>query len=173
MFPYHLAKLVDWAGELKSRKRLQKVVYLLQASGCKALDADFILHHYGPYSPEVASLADQMVASGLLQEAAAPNNVGVTYSYGLTESAKSAIQATEHGPQGGALAASLRAFEGRARTLLKSDLHDLEYGATIVYFYRQSKDWTDAVSKACAFKKLQPDSAPVARALKLAKEIFN
>ncbi len=39
MQPYHLAKLIQWApdGELKSRKRMQKVVYLLQSAGCTAM----------------------------------------------------------------------------------------------------------------------------------------
>ena len=41
---YQLAKLIEWSGEsLKTRKRLQKVVYLLQAAGCP-LDADYTLH---------------------------------------------------------------------------------------------------------------------------------
>jgi hypothetical protein len=31
---YQLAKIVDWAGTLETRKRMQKVVYLLQVAGC-------------------------------------------------------------------------------------------------------------------------------------------
>src|SRR5713226_2600892 len=34
MTRYQLAKLVQWAGTLRTRKRMQKVVYLLQLAGC-------------------------------------------------------------------------------------------------------------------------------------------
>ena len=57
---YQLAKLVEWAGCLHTRKRLQKLVYMLQSAGCP-LEAEFTLHHYGPYSQEIAGLSDAMV----------------------------------------------------------------------------------------------------------------
>ena len=57
---YQLAKIVQWAGTLRSRKRMQKMIFLLQAAGCP-LDADYDLHHYGPYSQDVARLTDEMV----------------------------------------------------------------------------------------------------------------
>jgi hypothetical protein len=44
MTRYELAKLAAWAETLHSRKRLQKVVFLLHTAGCP-LEADFILHH--------------------------------------------------------------------------------------------------------------------------------
>ena len=66
---YQLAKIVDWAGTLETRKRMQKVVYLLQVAGCP-LGADYTLHHYGPYSQEVARLTDEMVQTGILTETA-------------------------------------------------------------------------------------------------------
>ena len=52
---YQLATLSSWAGErgIQGRKRLQKVVFLLQAAGCP-LSSHFTLHHYGPYSRDVA-----------------------------------------------------------------------------------------------------------------------
>lgn len=59
MTRYQLAKLVEWAGELRSRKRLQKVVYLLQAAGAP-IEAEFTLHHYGPYSFDVAQLLPRL-----------------------------------------------------------------------------------------------------------------
>ena len=42
---YQLAKIVQWAGTLRSRKRMQKMIFLLKAAGCP-LDADYDLHHY-------------------------------------------------------------------------------------------------------------------------------
>ena len=64
MTRYQLAKLVEWAGTLNSRKRLQKVVFMLQAAGCP-LQAEFYLNHYGTYSLEdVTRLTDEMVRLG-------------------------------------------------------------------------------------------------------------
>ena len=72
---YQLAKIVDWAGTLETRKRMQKVVYLLQVAGCP-LGADYTLHHYGPYSHDVARLTDEMVQASLLVEKTTSNAVG-------------------------------------------------------------------------------------------------
>ena len=45
---YQLAKLVQWAGTLRTRKRLQKTVYLMKRGGAPFEDA-FCLHRYGPH----------------------------------------------------------------------------------------------------------------------------
>ena len=87
MTRYQLAKLVQWSGTLHSRKRLQKLVFMLQAAGCP-LDAEYGLHHYGPYSQEVARLSDEMQRSSLLLEESEPNQVGRQYSYSLTARAQ-------------------------------------------------------------------------------------
>lgn len=173
MTPYQLAKIVDWAGDLKTRKRLQKVVFLLSAKGCKAIDAHFILHHYGPYSYEVASLADQMLAQGLLDESAQQNQAGVSYSYKLTDKAARLVHHFERAPQGKAIAGELAKFEATAKELLKSSVADLEYGSTIVYFYRYEKNWKAAIQKACKFKRLKEDSPTAKRAIRLAQAIMN
>jgi uncharacterized protein YwgA len=169
MQPYHLVKLVEWASPLRSRKRLQKVVYLLQASGCSDLDASYILHHYGPYSSEVASVSDQLVRSGILEETAEAIPVGMQYSYQLSEAGRQAVQQLEHGPQANRLE-SFRAQETKARSLLNKGMGELELGSTMVYFYRQTEDWDKAVKKACEFKKLPTDTPECQAALRLAKE---
>jgi len=172
MRPYHLIKLVEWAGELQGRKRLQKVVFLLQAAGCKAFDADFILHRFGPYSSEVAGLADQLVANRLLTETEQANPVvGTRFSYQLTDVAKKALADVEHDEKGAVLAAPLKDFETKACELLEADVSDLEYGATIVYFYQRTKDWEKALTQACTFKALAPESRSARTALKLAHTI--
>src|SRR3954467_12838841 len=81
---YQLAKIVDWAGTLDTRKRMQKVAFLLQAAGCR-LDAEYTLHHYGPYSQEVARLTDEMMQARILDERAESNMVGQQFSYSLNE----------------------------------------------------------------------------------------
>jgi hypothetical protein len=157
MTRYQLAKLVDWAGTLRNRKRLQKVVFLLQASGCP-FDAEYTLHHYGPYSQEVARLSDEMVQTQLLKEESQPNQVGLQYSYHLTDHAKASLAALEATLEGKQMVAPLIPFEQRARELLGTDLWELEVASTLVYFRQQGHDWQDSVERTCKFKNLNAEA---------------
>lgn len=66
---HQLATLLSLAGEqgFSGRKRLQKVVFLLQQAGCD-LGCHFTLQPFGPYSLDVAHAIDEMVAAGLVIE---------------------------------------------------------------------------------------------------------
>lgn len=165
MTRYQLAKLVQWAGTLRSRKRLQKVVFMLQAAGC-SLDADFFLHHFGPYSEEVARLTDEMARKGLLQEEAEPLSGGKRYSYRLPEQVARQVADLEKTEQGKEWAKQLAPFEGKAMSLLQADVKQLEYASTILYFHVHGDEWAAAVEKAAEFKK----TSAVGNALTLAQE---
>lgn len=167
---YQLAKIVDWAGTLQTRKRMQKVVYLLQVAGCP-LGAEYALHHYGPYSQEVARLTDEMVQANLLDEKASSNAVGQQYSYSLAPAARNSLADVESTPTGKALASDLEKFLIDKRWLLDEDLRDLEYAATIVFFHRQGHDWASAIDKTCRFKGLSNTSPAVERANALARRV--
>jgi uncharacterized protein YwgA len=167
---YQLAKIVDWAGTLETRKRMQKVVYLLQVAGCP-LGADYTLHHYGPYSQEVARLTDEMVQAGILTETATRNAVGQQFSYTLSESARSNLTVFESTPPGRTQAAQLDEFLSDKRWLLDQDLKELEYAATIVFFHKQGHDWPSSVAKMCEFKGLTNGCQVVERAETLARQV--
>lgn len=168
---YQLAKIVDWAGTLETRKRMQKVVYLLQVAGCP-LEAKYTLHHYGPYSYDVARLTDEMVQANLLAEKTSSNAVGQQYSYSLSDSARSGLADFETTFAGRAQAAALEAVLSEKQWLLKEDLRDLEYAATIVFFNKQGHDWSSAVDKMCQFKGLTKGGQDVERADALARRII-
>jgi uncharacterized protein YwgA len=148
---YQLAKLVEWAGSLNSRKRLQKVVFLLQAAGCP-LEADFYLHHYGTYSEDVARLTDEMVRLDLLKETSEPFMGGSKYSYQLSEPAQRQLAELEQTDRGRGLAVQLAPFEAKAKALLAADVKQLEYASTILYFRLEGNDWPEAADKAVQFK---------------------
>jgi hypothetical protein len=167
---YQLAKIVEWAVTLDTRKRMQKVVYFLRAKGCP-LDADFTLHHYGPYSQEVARLTDEMVQANLLVERAESNMVGQQFSYRLSESVRKDLADFEATPPGRVLSDSLAPFEAVARRLFQAGLKELEYASTIVFFREQGHDWPVAIEKMCQFKGLTMGSRVVERADALAREI--
>jgi uncharacterized protein len=170
MTRYQLAKLVSWAERLETRKRLQKVVYLLQAAGCP-LDADYSLHHYGPYSQEVARLSDEMVKTALLAEETEQNAMGQQYSYHLTEHTKRQVADLEATPEGRGMAQELAPFEAQAKDLLKADLKELEVASTMVYFRRQGYDWPEAVARTGSFKNLPLTAGVMKRAEDLAHRV--
>jgi len=167
---YQLAKIVDWAGTLDTRKRMQKVAYLLQVAGCP-LNAEYTLHHYGPYSQEVARLTDEMVQAGILHERADSNLVGQQFSYRLNEGARKNLTDFEATPRGRAVAEALASYGDLARRLFRADLKELEYASTAVFFRRQGHDWPEAIERMCEFKGLTPGSGVVDRAGDLARQI--
>src|SRR6185312_6778282 len=155
MTRYQLAKIVDWAGTLQSRKRMQKVAFLLQTKGCP-IDADFNLHHYGPYSQEVSRLSNEMVQAKMLEEWSVPNMAGQQYSYKVSDDARLRVAEFEAHPDGSLQAQQMAPFEDLARELLQMDLRELEIASTIVFFRNQGHDWHVAVEKTCQFKGLPP-----------------
>lgn len=167
---YQLAKIVDWAGTLDTRKRMQKVVYLLQVAGCP-LGAEFNLHHYGPYSQEVARITDEMVQAGILSERTESNVVGQKFSYRLNEAFRKELSDFEATARGRGAAVELEPHQALARNLFQVDLKDLEYASTAVFFRKEGHDWPEAIEKMCRFKGLTPGSRVVERAGELARQI--
>jgi len=169
---YQLAKIVRWAGTFRSRKRMQKLIFLLQAAGCP-LDVEYDLHHYGPYSQDVAQLTDELVREKLLGETAEPHPYGQQYSYVLSEDASRQIVEYEAGPGGSVSAEEMAKFHSLARKLYDTDLKELEVAATIVFFRKQGVDWAAAVEKTCQFKNLPGDTPFLEKCKALANEIVD
>ncbi len=130
---YQLAKIVEWAGTLRTRKRMQKFVYLLQAAGCP-FDVDYDLHYYGPYSGDVARTTDELTREGLLLEEVERHSRGEQYSYSLTPRSIDQIHRYEAEARGLEDARKIKPFEQLARRLAARDLKELEVGSTIVFF---------------------------------------
>jgi uncharacterized protein len=170
MDQFHLAVLAQWVGDkgLNGRKRLQKVVYFLQRAGCP-LNAEFTLHHYGPYSRDVADVCDQMVASHLMEEHTSPNATGVQYRYLLPPPTVQLLEKSEalHPERARVLAP----FRELALELFAGNLWELELGSTILYFQEQTNDWPKAILKACAFKQVAEGDSAIQSSAKLAKRI--
>jgi uncharacterized protein YwgA len=159
-----LAMLTGWAGEqgLQGRKRLQKVVFLLKRAGCP-ITAEYTLHHYGPYSRDVADVCDEMVSAKLLQEQPGTQYVYTLFpeTFGFIEQARQT-----HGPQ----MAAMDRFREIAVRLLNTDLWLLELGSTILYFLGAGEDWEAALAQACQFKGVSPADSDSQGALRLARE---
>ena len=64
-----LAEVLGKAKTLSGRIRLQKLTYLLQQQGLPELaNVEFVYHHYGPYSDDVAEVLSKGVRSGFFEE---------------------------------------------------------------------------------------------------------
>jgi uncharacterized protein YwgA len=167
---YQLAKIVEWAGTLRSRKRMQKMVFLLQAAGCP-LDVAYDLHYYGPYSQDVARLTDEMVREKLLVETTETRPFGEQYSYALTDGAIRQISEYEASPRGTGPAKEMTQFESLARKLCNTDLWELEVASTIAFFRKQGHGWPASVDKTRQFKNLAGDSPFLETCKAIASEI--
>lgn len=161
---HQLATLLSWAGEqgFSGRKRLQKVVFFLQQAGCN-LGCHYTLHHFGPYSRDVADACDEMVAAGLIEEKGGPQNGLMQYDYKLMPQTLQLVNSLPE-PQ-------VQIFKDLGQKLIGTDLWQLELGSTILFFHRQSRDWNSALKEACTFKKVSADSAASLGALSFAKDI--
>lgn len=165
MTPLQLAEMVNWAGTLETRKRLQKVIYLLKVYGWN-VQADYTLHHFGPYSVEVARVTDQLVQADLLEEQTVLNGVGNQFSYRLTEKAKSQLQQLQSKPD----VIQMAAFRDVAIELLGEDLRTLEIASTLAYFVKSGKTWEEAIDSTAQFKKIPSNGATMNSAIELAKK---
>jgi uncharacterized protein YwgA len=157
-----LATLLSWAGVggLQGRKRLQKVVFFLQEAGCP-LECRYTLHHFGPYSRDVADACDEIVAAGLVDEFGGPAAGGMQYTYALKPATRQVLGHT-HDPQ-------VQQFQALGTELIGMDIWPLELGSTILFFFRQTGDWDHALTRACEFKKVPTDIPASRSALKLAQ----
>lgn len=159
-----LATLLSWAGEtgFEGRKRLQKVVYLLQQAGCP-LGCGFILHHFGPYSREVAAACDDLVAADLVKETGGPPQGKLQYVYTLPPMTQELLQKTHD--------STMERFRALGQELIGTEVWPLELGATILFFHGQTGDWVSALSRACEFKKVHFDASQSKSALTLAQRV--
>ena len=166
MTRYQLAKLVQWAGTLRTRKRLQKTVYLMKRGGAPFEDA-FCLHRYGPYSHDLADTTDEMVAVGLLEQ----DGDGNGYSYRLAPGAvESLVQFEETGP-GRKSAETLGKFKALFEQLSVADSRALELAATISFHLDHGRNLPEAVDATCKHKGETPGSRSIQEAKELAESV--
>ena len=55
-------------GDVRGRKRLQKLLYFLQEAEGQPLGLDYRMHYYGPYSPTLDARIQLLAARGLVEE---------------------------------------------------------------------------------------------------------
>lgn len=137
-----LTQLLVTAGEVRGRKKLQKMVYIAQSLGYGYAEP-FQMHVWGPYSEVLAVKVKEMVDWGFAQEAVLPgpaNNQHYVYTPGPNA-------ARVAGAEDPALTALVADLNGRDATFL-------EGVATALFLRGQGKD--DQAILA-ALPRLKPD----------------
>lgn len=130
--------------QIEGRKRLQKFVHLLKFAGVD-IPAEFKIHHYGPFSEDVASAADSLIFEGVLKEDVEPKGAYNTfqYVYSLAErSSKSEPKA--------------RALEKLIRELDRFSTIELEVASTIAYFKEMGRTDKESLEQT---RFLKPNKA--------------
>ena len=169
---YQLAKIIDWAGTLRSRKRMQKLIFLLQAAGCP-LDADYDFHKYGPYSQDVARLTDELTREGLLEEEVQRHPFGEHYCYSLSQKTKQQMTDYEESTRGSEQARRMDQFAALARSMCETDPKELEVSSIIVFFRQRGHDWAESIAETRRFKGLTEQDALLGRADDLARRVVS
>jgi uncharacterized protein YwgA len=167
---YQLVKIIEVAGGVRSRKKLQKVIHLLRAGGCP-LDVSFRLHYYGPYSSALAEQLDRLAGTGVLEETVEETQLGKQFSYALTDKTRQQLAQYETTPAGRAAQENLTPHFDRMRQLIKTPPRVLELASTLAEYYAHERNWDAALRETADFKAEPPNSANMNEAKQLAQGI--
>lgn len=172
MTNYQLAKLVQLAGGLPGRKRVQKTVHLLQAAGCD-FDLEFRLHYYGPYSQELAEKLDRMRSRGILKESTEQAEWGTQYNYDFNDEMRDSIGSYESTARGQAAKTEMQRFQPLLNELGRVQPRVLELASTIVAFRQSGRDREVAVQETAEFKGENVNSWLMEQARELAETVLD
>lgn len=138
-----LLTLLEKAGEITGRKKLQKIVYIAQKMHVPFSER-FKFHMFGPYSEELTLRIEELCNLGFLKEEKEVKANYEQYRYTLTDEGKSFIQLYQ---------LNIPHLEELVQTLNKESSRFLELVATLLYFSDLPKE--EAAEKVFAAKKKQ------------------
>ena len=146
----NIAKLVGVCGRIEGRKKLQKIVHILQSRGHQSdFPHQFGYLHYGPYSHEVKADIDALVGpeAALVQEEPVTSSLGFT-SFVYTTTAALSKALGNQAPKWGDLANQLN----------QSTSQELEAISTILFLKDAGTRDGDIESR---FSQLKPGLVPL------------
>lgn len=124
-YRYRLLELLSKTGEIKGRKKLQKMFYIIQSLGYN-LDLDYTYHNYGPYSSQLQAEVDFLFEEELISE----NRISNMYVYQVREKGEQLLTKLE---QSGLTGISPDVPAAIIQKLQDSEAQFLELVATIMY----------------------------------------
>ncbi|ASN04024.1 YwgA family protein [Virgibacillus necropolis] len=125
-----LMHFFDVAKEVTGRKKLQKMIFILQK--CKVpFEEKYQFHFYGPYSEELTLRTEELCNLGFIDEVKEDKSNYYQYNYTITENGKEFLeQFTLNMPE----------IEGKVELLKNRSSRFLELVSTMLYFDNQSRD---------------------------------
>lgn len=147
-----VARLVGSLEKIEGRKRLQKIVHLLKAKGYREFDQEFSLHHYGPFSRQLAAQLEFLRQIQLIDEE--KDDASAAYTYvpvrvkveGEELSALDALDDEQDEPSWCSVAESLN----------EQDISFLEALSTVVYLHKIRWEGERLQQEFC---RIKPDLA--------------
>lgn len=152
---YVLVLLLNSVPKIVGRKRLQKMVYLLQQIGAP-FNEKFSYHHYGPYSSELQADIDRLVDYRLLSETY--NNA--FYTYEITEEGTSFLETYEK-----VVGEKSSLPQNIVERLVNTNTQVLEMASTYAYLLEMGYKKEEALAKALELKPHLKDYLHEAQAL--------
>ena len=111
-------------GEVTGRKKLQKMIYILQSCGVP-FEEKYQFHFYGPYSEELSLRIEELCNLGFIEEEKEDKSNYIQYHYQITEHG---VDFLEH------FQSDMPDFSEQANLLLAESSRFLELVATMLFF---------------------------------------
>ncbi|MGQ7277633.1 YwgA family protein [Brevibacillus thermoruber] len=138
-----IIRLIEIAGEVSGRKKLQKMVYIAKQLNMD-FDERFEFHMYGPYSEELTLRVDELCNMGLLDEQMESKGAIQLYRYTLNEAGRDFLRFHE---------VDFGLGERLIRRMNEENSRFLELVSTILYFSNLPYD--EMKAKIFTFKSKQ------------------
>lgn len=140
---YRLLTFFEAVDTIRGRKKLQKMIHLLKSAGTD-FSFKYRYHHYGPYSSQLQSEMDQLVAQNFIQEKFTDG----AYTYHITERGREFKEILH---KDGGYSFTLQ--EGLLEALIDKPTSFLEMFSTYVFLLESGDTKEEAKEKA---KELKP-----------------
>lgn len=117
-------------GEVTGRKKLQKMIYILQSSGVP-FEEKYQFHFYGPYSEELSLRVEELCNLGFVAEVKEEKSSYIQYRYQMTDEGEDFLQQ---------FSLDMPDYHEKAALLLDKSSRFLELAATMLFFRDLSHD---------------------------------
>lgn len=141
-----LGRLLLAVSEIEGRKKLQKMVHILQEFGVP-FDVRYGYHHYGPFSEQLQESVQSFMQDGLIAE----TKVGGSYP-----TFRFKAEARLHGLLD-VLGFSVPSWAGLASELNQKTPRQLEAVSTLIYLEKQTGKAVDSEEVGNTFATLKPE----------------
>ncbi|MDY0394269.1 YwgA family protein [Virgibacillus halophilus] len=111
-------------GEVTGRKKLQKMIYILQSSGVP-FEEKYQFHFYGPYSEELSLRMEELCNLGFVAEMKEEKSSYIQYHYCLTDQGQDFLQQ---------FSLDMPDYQKKAAVLMDKSSRFLELVATMLFF---------------------------------------